>query len=69
MFSEFEVKNISIKVPLAKQDLFPICNNKELDTKPIIWFEEFILLKIPKETYNMFVKMLIIFEYGVKCKK
>ena len=42
----------ALRVPTAKRDLLPLWNEHDLSDKPVMLFEEFMLLKMSKETYD-----------------
>ena len=51
--------DISIKVPSAKRDNLQLWNDHQLETKPIMSLEEFILMKVSKETYDLYINDVV----------
>ena len=44
--------DVSVKIPTAKRDLLPLWEQYRLNDKPVMLLEEFMLLKMSKETYD-----------------
>ena len=52
---QMKLTDMSIKIANTKRDNLRLWSDQELQTKPVLTFNQFMLLKITNETYEMFV--------------
>ena len=50
-----KLTNMSIKIVNTKRDNLRLWSDQKLQTKSVLTFNQFMLLKITNETYEMFV--------------
>ena len=52
---QMKLTGVSIKIANIKRDNLCLWSDQKLQTKPVLTFKQFILLKVTNETYKMFV--------------